>query len=215
VSTTQFLVLAKQPVPGRVKTRLCPPCTHEQAAAVAAASLADTIGTVAATPAARRTLVISGRYEPPPGWSTTRQMGAGLAERIIHAFVDTAGGSMSSVLIGMDTPQLTPDLLTEVADGLRHTDAVIGHAEDGGWWTLALRDPRYATVLRDVPMSTQDTGARTMASLQRNGLTVRTAPTLRDVDNATDAWTVARECHDGQFASAVWANVPPPAGLVG
>ncbi len=214
MSGAQFLVFAKQPVPGRVKTRLCPPCTQEQAAAVAAAALADTVTTVTDTPAARRTLVISGRYEPPTGWTLTGQRGAGLAERLVQAFIDTAVAGMSSVLIGMDTPQLTPGLLTEVADGLRDADAVLGPAEDGGWWTLALREPRHARVLRDVAMSTEDTGVLTVQALQRSGLSVRMAPTLRDVDTATDALAVARACLVGRFADAVRANVPQPDARV-
>jgi hypothetical protein len=60
-SDTTLLVIAKQPVPGRVKTRLVPPCTHEQAAALAEAALADTLRTVLTVPARRRVLVMDGR----------------------------------------------------------------------------------------------------------------------------------------------------------
>ena len=66
--SAQLLVLAKTPVPGRVKTRLCPPCTPEQAARVAAAALADTLAAVARTPAVRRCLVVEGDHPAPPGW---------------------------------------------------------------------------------------------------------------------------------------------------
>jgi len=210
----QFLIFAKQPVPGRVKTRLCPPCTHRQAAAVAAAALDDTIAAVAATPAARRTLVISGSYGRPSGWVLARQQGAGLGERIARAFADTAVSGVPSLLIGMDTPQVTPDLLTEVACALRHADAVLGPAEDGGWWTLGLREPHHASVMRDLPMSTRDTGALTAAALRRRGLTVHTAPTLRDVDTAADAWAVALACSVGRFPAAVRANVPAADGSI-
>jgi rSAM/selenodomain-associated transferase 1 len=208
----QLLILAKQPVSGQVKTRLCPPCTHRQAAEVAAAALDDTIVAVTSTPAARRTLVISGSFAPPVDWAVVRQQGDGLAERIAHAFTDTAVGGVPSLLIGMDTPQVTPNLLTEVASALRHADAVLGPAEDGGWWTLALRDPHHAAAMRDVPMSTQDTGALAAAALRQRGLRVHTAPVLRDVDTAADAWAVARACGAGRFAAAVRANVPSPTG---
>src|SRR5438876_6733686 len=60
--SVQLLLMAKAPVAGRVKTRLCPPATPVQAARVAAAALADTIGVLSATPAGRRTIVLSGRY---------------------------------------------------------------------------------------------------------------------------------------------------------
>ena len=90
----QLLVIAKEPVPGRVKTRLCPPCTPQQAAAVAAASLADTLRTVDASPVALRTLAICGNYRPPAGWGLVRQRGDGLGQRLAHAFADTALGAV-------------------------------------------------------------------------------------------------------------------------
>ncbi|MEV0457233.1 glycosyltransferase, partial [Catellatospora methionotrophica] len=86
----QLLVIAKAPVPGRVKTRLCPPCTFEQAADIAAAALADTLDAVTATPAARRVLVVDGDHRPPPGWTSLAQRGDGLGERLAAAYADTA-----------------------------------------------------------------------------------------------------------------------------
>jgi len=206
--TAQLLVIAKQPVPGQVKTRLCPPCTPGQAAQVAAAALRDTLDTVTATPAAGRVLVLSGQYRPPDGWGVVAQRGDGLAERLANAFRDTRIEALPSLLIGMDTPQVSPALLTGVTDRLRGADAVLGPAEDGGWWVLALREPAHADALRGVPMSTPDTGARTVEALRRRGLAVALGPTLRDVDTADDAWQVAGDCPHGTFAAAVRAHVP-------
>jgi len=206
----QLLVIAKQPVPGRVKTRLCPPCTPEQAAAVADAALRDTLDAADRTPAVRRTLVVHGRYTPPAGWSVVHQRGDGLGERLANAFAGTARPGTASLLVGMDTPQLDADLLTRVASGLDGADAVLGPAEDGGWWVLALRDPHQASALTGVRMSTSDTGADTAGALRRRGLTVATAPPLRDVDTAADAWAVAAAHPDGRFAAAVRRHVPVP-----
>jgi rSAM/selenodomain-associated transferase 1 len=209
----QLLVIAKQPRPGRVKTRLCPPCTPEQAAAIAAASLADTLRAVAATPAARRTLVISGEYPPPAGWSLVRQRGVGLGERLAHAFTDTARPGWSTLLVGMDTPQARPSHLLAVAGSLEQADAVLGPAEDGGWWALALRDPSAARVLATVPMSTVDTFALSVRALRGLGLRVATGPWLRDVDTAADAVSVAAQAPDGRFAAAVRHHLPVEASL--
>ncbi len=63
------------PRPGQAKTRLCPPCTPAQAAAVASAALADTLDAAGATRAIRHTLVLSGRYEAPDGWCVVGQRG--------------------------------------------------------------------------------------------------------------------------------------------
>ncbi len=207
--SAHLVVLAKAPVPGRVKTRLCPPCTPRDAARIAAAALADTVDTVGATPAARRSLVLDGRYAVPPGWRRLPQRGGDLAERLCHAFYDTALPGVPTVLVGMDTPQLTADGLTAAVRLLDTVDAVLGPAADGGWWGLGLREPRHAEVLRDVPTSTGRTGARTLAALRGRGLRVGLLPVLRDVDTAADATAVARLCPPGsRFAAAVPALVP-------
>jgi rSAM/selenodomain-associated transferase 1 len=210
----QLLVIAKEPVPGRVKTRLCPPCTPQQAAAVAAASLADTLRTVDASPVALRTLAICGNYRPPAGWGLVRQRGDGLGQRLAHAFADTAVPGLSTLLIGMDTPQVGPAQLAALADGLDRVDAVLGPAEDGGWWALALRDPAAARVLAGVPMSTPDTCTLTRHALDAYGLTVEYGPSLRDVDTAADAHAVAAACPGGSFAATVRMQVPTVAERV-
>jgi uncharacterized protein len=205
---TQLLVIAKAPVPGRVKTRLCPPCTPEQAAAVAAAALADTLVAGAAAPVSRRTIVHCGHLDPGTGWHRVPQRGEGLAARLANGFADTARPGTASVLIGMDTPQVTPALLATVAAGLGTCDAVLAPAEDGGWWALALRDPAAAEALRHVPMSTVDTGRLTAAALSDRGLRVGYGPVLRDVDTVADALHVAQRHPDGAFAAAVRRHVP-------
>jgi len=207
----QLIVLAKTPVPGRVKTRLCPPCTPEQAAGVAAAALADTLDTVTATSTTARVLVVDGDHPAPVGWARVVQRGGLLGERIANAYADTLVPGMASLLIGMDTPQVSPALLEAAAGRLSadRTDAVLGEAEDGGWWALGLRDPRKAEVLRDVPMSTAETGTRTLAALRSLGLRVAQLPVLRDVDTAADALAVAALCpNDSRFALAVPQLVP-------
>jgi rSAM/selenodomain-associated transferase 1 len=210
---TDVLLLAKTPQPGRVKTRLCPPCTPEQAARVAAAALADTIDAVTAAPVARRTLVVDGPLAAPPGWARVPQRGAGLGARLADAFADTRRAGTSSLLIGMDTPQVTADRLARAAALLRTADAVLGLAEDGGWWALGLTEPGHAAVLRDIPTSLPTTGARTLVALRRRGLRVATLPLLRDVDTAADAHAVAALCPPGsRFAAAVARDVPVRVG---
>jgi rSAM/selenodomain-associated transferase 1 len=200
----QLLVIAKAPVPGQVKTRLCPPCTPEEAAWLAAAALADTMGAVRATPTARRVLVLAGSLQRrPAGLSLVPQRGDGLGQRLAAAFADTAAAGTASFLLGMDTPQVSVSLLTLAQRRLATADAVLGLAEDGGWWGLGLRDPRHAEALRDVPMSTAETGARTVAALASRGLRVALLPALRDVDTIADAYAVARLAPRSRFAAAL------------
>jgi uncharacterized protein len=208
-SGTTLLVIAKQPLPGRVKTRLVPPCTPEQAAALAQATLTDTLHTVLAAPARRRILVLDGKPGPwlPPGFDIVPQCGGPLDERLASAFA-AAGGP--ALLVGMDTPQLTPDLLTV---DWRAADAWFGPAADGGFWGIGLRVPDPA-LLRGIPMSTAGTGAAQRARLLAAGLCVAELPQLRDVDTADDALAVARQAPGSRFAAQARELAPAlgPAG---
>jgi len=206
-SGTTLLVIAKEPAPGRVKTRLVPPCTPGQAAALAEAALADTLHAVLAAPARRRVLVLDGAPGPwlPPGFEVIPQCGGGLDERLAAAFAAVPGPAL---LVGMDTPQLTPGLLTVDWEGI---DAWFGTAADGGFWGLGLRVPDAALV-RGVPMSTADTGAVQRARLQAAGLRVAELPRLRDVDTAADAVAVARQAPLTRFAARA-RELAPALGL--
>src|SRR5439155_21507054 len=128
-------------------------------------------------------------------------------ERLAGAFADGARGG-PALLVGMDTPQAGPGLLALaltalLADG---TDAVLGPATDGGWWTAGLRRPDGATceaAFLSVPMSTSRTWAEQHRRLLSLGLAVTDLPELRDVDDIDDAMTVAGQCPPGSaFAAA-------------
>lgn len=198
---TTLLVIAKEPLPGRVKTRLTPPFTPAEAAALAEAALADTLAAVAATPAGRRVLVLEGRPGPwlPPGFEVLPQAAGTLDERLAAAFGSCAGPAL---LIGMDTPQVTPELLAGVTEpaGWSTYDAWFGPAVDGGFWALGLAVPDPA-LLRGVPMSVPETGAVQYERLRAAGLRIGRLPLLRDVDTADDAGLVAAQAPAGAFAA--------------
>ncbi|GAA2308819.1 DUF2064 domain-containing protein [Streptomyces hawaiiensis] len=200
---TTLLVIAKEPRPGRVKTRLTPPFTPRQAAALAEAALADTLHAVAAAPATRRVLVLDGAPGPwlPPGFDVVAQCAGRLDERLADAFARCTGPAL---LIGMDTPQVTPELLAVDFAGC---DAWFGPAEDGGFWALGLACPDPA-LLRGVPMSTPETGAVQRERLVAAGLRVRDLPPLRDVDTAPDAHAVAALAPQGRFAARLARCTP-------
>jgi len=201
--TPALLVIAKAPAPGHSKTRLCPPCTPAQAAALAAAALRDTLDAVAATrTAGRRVLVLDGTPGPwlPPGFEIVGQRGDGLAERLAHAF---AACREPALLVGMDTPQLTPSLL---ATGIRALQdgapSVLGLAADGGYWAIGLQHSN-PSVFDGVPMSCARTGSVQRARLDSLGLAPVTLPVLRDVDRIADAVAVAAAAPRTRFARAL------------
>ncbi|MBA3299205.1 MAG: TIGR04282 family arsenosugar biosynthesis glycosyltransferase [Thermoleophilaceae bacterium] len=207
-----IVVIAKTPQPGRSKTRLCPPCTPAEAAALAQAALCDTLAAVGAAPARRRVIALDGEPGPwlPGGFDVVCQRGSGLGERLTHALA-SAGGP--AIVVGMDTPQLTPRLLESAAARLVEPgiDAVLGPALDGGYWTIGLRRADPAVFL-GVPMSTDQTYSAQRRRLRELGLLWAELPALRDVDTIADARTVAAAAPTTRFAQAL--RQLSPAGPV-
>jgi rSAM/selenodomain-associated transferase 1 len=202
--TPAVIVIAKAPEPGRVKTRLCPPLTFGEAAAVATAALRDTLR--AATVAAPGRVVLAldgdaGEWLAPFAVDVIAQRGDVLAARLANAFADVGG---PAVLVGMDTPQLQPSHLEGALDALERHDAVLGACDDGGFWIVGARHP-HPKLFRGIPMSRDDTGARQLARLRAHGLDVATLPRLRDVDGIADAEHVAAIAPHTEFAAAVRA----------
>ncbi|MGZ4703492.1 MAG: TIGR04282 family arsenosugar biosynthesis glycosyltransferase [Acidimicrobiales bacterium] len=202
----QLVVIAKEPLPGDVKTRLCPPCTLGQAATIAEAALADTLEAVAATPASRRVVALDGRPGDwlPKGFDVLAQRNGSLANRLFGAFEDCFSVSPDPVvLIGMDTPQVSPDLLlsADIALGGR-ADAVMGMAPDGGYWLLGLSH-LHPGAFSGVPMSADDTGAAQRQRLEECGYTVALVDPLRDFDHADAALEIAALVPGSRFANAV------------
>jgi rSAM/selenodomain-associated transferase 1 len=198
----QVLVIAKEPVPGRVKTRLSPPCTPVQAAELAAAALADTMNTVRSIEVSRRVLVFDGR--PPDdgnGFEVIEQRGDGLAERLANAF-DLAG--TPALLIGMDCPQMSRSALAAALATLelQRFDAVLGPTVDGGYWAIGLKRADRA-VFAGIPMSSPYTFAAQFARMHALGLRVGMLPVLQDVDHFSDATSVASMIPTSNFGRAV------------
>ena len=188
---TTIVVMAKECVPGRVKTRLHPPYSMTDAAALAAASLDDTLATVAGLAVEHRVLCIDGAAPAglPRLFDVVAQSGNGLDERIADVLDGCVG---PTVLIGMDTPQITAaDLHPVLHAWPDDVDAWFGPAADGGFWLLALREPR-GDLVRGIPMSRAETGARQRARLVEDGLRVRDLATMTDVDDAESLAHVLR-----------------------
>lgn len=174
------IVLAKECVPGRVKTRLHPPFTLAEAARIAQGALDDTISAVAAVDA-ERMLCVQGMLPAEPGFRQVPQAGGGLDERI-GAVIDEVDGPF--LLIGMDTPQVESRMLqATIDDWPDDVDAWFGPAADGGFWLLGMRstaelrsrlgaDARRGDLVRGVGMSLDDTGAMQRARLVDAGLRV-------------------------------------------
>jgi glycosyltransferase A (GT-A) superfamily protein (DUF2064 family) len=176
--------------------------------------LEDTLAAVTSVAGVRPVLVLDG---DPSEWADriaiVPQRGRGLDERLASAFADLGG---PAVLVGMDTPQLTPPQLSAAVAQLQApgTGAVLGPARDGGYWLIGLPGPDDAVFL-GVPMSTAATGAAQLARLRGQGRRVELAPVLRDVDRWADAVAVAASAPTTRFARAVAALTPDVLASVG
>lgn len=216
---TTLIVIAKETIPGKVKTRLHPPLSYEQAAEVAAAAIQDTLAAASAVDVDRRILYFDGNLFPPGSedYEVVPQGTGDLDVRLAHIFDHCTG---PTVLIGMDTPQLDARVLREMfarwaaEDEAAHagannadadadtTDVFFGFANDGGFWTLGMREPD-GSLIRGVPMSQDDTGRVQLDRLEAAGLRVSLVPELVDVDTIDDARTVATLAPHTRFAETL------------
>jgi glycosyltransferase A (GT-A) superfamily protein (DUF2064 family) len=218
VLAVTVLVVAKAPVPGRAKTRLAATVGNQLAADIAAAALLDTLDAVAAAPVAGRVVALTGELDAAANadeiaehlesFTVIAQRGDDFADRLANAHADAADGQ-PVLQIGMDTPQVTADLLAHCGHQLSEAGAVLGLATDGGWWALGLRAPATAECLRGVAMSQPDTGTLTLTALRRHGLDVEILDELADVDVVTDIAGVRDAC----APTSRFARVTRAAGL--
>jgi hypothetical protein len=138
-------------------------------------------------------------------------------DRLAGAIDDACSELALPVLvIGMDTPQVTGAGLDAAAlPLLEEADAVLGPAEDGGYWVIGTNEP-HADMFAGVPMSTDATCAAQRAQLHRLGLRVREVATLRDVDDFDDALSAALIAPRTQFAAELdlmLAFIDAPAAM--
>jgi rSAM/selenodomain-associated transferase 1 len=212
------LVVAKAPVAGLAKTRLASAIGAQAAADIAAAALLDTLDAVAATPVAARVVAMTGDLDAASGSAEIRdrlrdftviaQRGNDFADRLANAHADAAAaaGAHPVLQIGMDTPQVTAELLTHCAETLLRAPVVLGMAGDGGWWVLGVRSASMADVLREVPMSQHDTGELTLQALRDEGFEVSLLQELDDVDTVDDIAAVRlASAPDGRFSQTMRA----------
>lgn len=127
------------------------------------------------------------------------QRGDDFGERLAHAHADAEAGR-GVVQVGMDTPQLTVADYLDAGRTVTEGSRVIGPAQDGGWWVLGLPDPAEAHGLRQVEMSTDDTGRLTEEALGGDFVHLRV---VRDMDSWDDAVAIAKDAPLSLLAQAV------------
>jgi len=187
-----LLIFAKEPLLGRVKTRLANEIGAEKALCVYSILLDHTLGQ------ARRVPVTRILYATPdesiqqgaawaPGCSHYAPQGEGdLGVRLSHAFASSfQSGASKVVVIGTDCPGITSDHLNAAFNQLEMVDAVVGPSFDGGYWLLGLRKS-IPEIFANIAWSTASVLAMTTGILNTAGFSYISLEKLRDVDTLDD-----------------------------
>jgi len=195
-----LIVVAKEPVPGRTKTRLCPPFTPESAAELYRCLLLDTLGlmqrletadlTVAYTPAGARAYFEEIR---PNGFRLVSQQGADLGERLANALgYHFDLGYQRVAIMNSDGPTLPLACLSEAFAGLDGADVTLGPGHDGGYYLIGMKRP-YPRLFQGIDWSTEQVIPQTLAACRALGLSVHRLPEWYDVDVEEDLGRLRRD----------------------
>ena len=189
-----LIMFAKRPVPGRVKTRLSPPLSPGEAAELYRCMLLDLLAKGGALAGVDPWLF----HEPDaeaapffaevaPGMPCAPQDGTDLGERMANAFRRLATGYGGIAIIGTDLPDLPMAYVEEAFRRLDagEADAVLGPADDGGYYLVAMGE-LHAELFRDVPWSSEEVLATTLARAEEAGIAVSLLPVWHDVDTVDD-----------------------------
>lgn len=194
-------VFARVPELGRVKTRLCPPLTADEALALHRALVEDTLDALGRLqrPSLTKLLLLS---EPlkratdlsvPRGWSVGIQSPGGLGEKLASLFYSSfRRGAERVVVLGSDSPTLPLEAVEEAFEGLASRDVMIGPAEDGGYYLLGTRS-YVPELFQNVAWGTAEVFGQTLAALERAGLSHGLLIPWYDVDRSEDLVKLRQE----------------------
>jgi rSAM/selenodomain-associated transferase 1 len=202
-TTNALLVVAKRPASGQTKTRLTPPLSPEQAAALYECFLRDTLDmmrqvpnvqpAVAFLPAEARSYFV----ELAPDFELVQQEGLDLGARLDNALTHYLGlGYRHVAIMDSDGPTLPAACLSAAFEALAgEADVVLGPCDDGGYYLIGLKRPA-PRLLREVRMSTPRVLDDTLALAAEEGLHVELLPVWYDVDDVTSLARLVAELAD-------------------
>jgi len=179
-------VFAKEPVAGKVKTRLCPPLTFEQAASLYHAFHTETVASVQKGPFIP-VLFYAGRkdyfQQHLPSISLISQGDGDLGARLDRAFRSLFdAGCRRAIVIGTDTPDLPFSIIDEAFAALGNHDAVLSPAKDGGYVLIGQRS-HHPDLFRDIPWSTAEVLRSTRTKAAAANICLAEVAGWEDVDD--------------------------------
>jgi rSAM/selenodomain-associated transferase 1 len=196
MSDTALVIMARYPERGRVKTRLAQSLGPDATLQVYQSFLRDLAERFAGwhydlhwayTPVDCDFSAFASKLVPECEVSMRAfpQQGHDLGSRLYHAFqMTTARHFERTILISSDSPQVSRETIAQADHALKSADVVLGPAEDGGYYLIAMREPH--DLFRDIPMSTEHVLEMTIAKAQSKGLQVALLETLFDIDTQLD-----------------------------
>jgi rSAM/selenodomain-associated transferase 1 len=196
-----LILFAKAPVPGQVKTRLCPPLTPDEAASLHGSFVLDALERSRGIPGLDRFLACAPSanhvffkiMEERQGVRLMSQVGDDLGARMSHALAAAFAQSYRHVLmVGTDLPTLSPGIYTRALALLAQHDLVLGPAMDGGYYLLGL-NRILPELFVGIPWSTDGTLASTRQKADSLGLKTGLLPACRDVDTIEDLLALIEE----------------------
>ncbi|MBI1879630.1 MAG: TIGR04282 family arsenosugar biosynthesis glycosyltransferase [Chloroflexi bacterium] len=198
--TNALLVVAKRPAPGQTKTRLSPPLSPGQAAALYECFLRDTLDLMRQVPDAQTVIAYLPTLEEAyftelaPDFELILQDGPDLGARLDNALTHYLQlGYEQVVIMDSDSPTLPVACLRAAFEALTNgADVVVGPCDDGGYYLIGLKRPA-PRLLREVQMSTSHVTADTVALAVAENLRVELLPAWYDVDNAAALSRLAKE----------------------
>ena len=190
---TALVIMAKQPLPGQTKTRLCPPLTPDEAAALSEAMLQDTIALVTTLPDFRLAIAVTPpeslgyfRRISPPDTLLLPISGVDIGDCLNQALTGLLeAGHSRALAFNSDGPTLPVAHLRQAVSLLDGADVVIGPSEDGGYYLIGLKQPQ-PSLFHDIRWSSEEVTAQTLARAESLGLKVAMLSTWYDVDTAAD-----------------------------
>ena len=206
---TALVIFAKAPIPGEVKTRLCPPLTPDEAATLHGSFVLDMLERTKLAVAKLRLpfhrylacapsseLVFFKIMEERQGVRLLDQIGENLGQRMHRTFVDLfAKGYKQVIIVGTDVPTLPLTVYQEAFAMLGRSGVVLGPALDGGYYLIGLTQPAEQ-LFTGVPWSTDQVLAVTQQQAKILGLSIELTTAWRDVDTIADLQALITECRE-------------------
>ena len=204
---TALVIFAKAPVPGQVKTRLCPPLTPDEAATLHGSFVIDTLERTKA--AVGKLKLDMDRYlacapssghvffkimEERQGVKLIDQVGDDLGARMHHV-VETmfSRGYRRTIIIGTDVPTVPLDHFKQALTSLEDHDLVLGPALDGGYYLIGINQS-VPELFSDIPWSTDQVLRLTQEKAAVLGLKTALLERWRDVDTLDDLGALIEAC---------------------